>query len=332
MDKELKISGEIREKKGFVGLREILVKKDSMLITDLDDTVKEPKKCLWSDGKERRLLPETLVAMLAIHNSGVRLGIATEQAFSQIEPFISDISQMATGSKDPYTLFNGLIVGEGGSVVNSKDKGQVVLAPKRAIEDKEKFVDWIWKNVSPSKMEGWSILKGTVPEVATYVQLPPKEDVCIATASLWEKGPHIGEHPEYIERYAKIANVIKTALKKLNIDSLTIFEAGNGTLRIVPKFINKAHSLELLATYGFLDLNKTVYACDGPNDVKLAEKIKSKDGGVIAVANAVPEIHLLADYSAKMPSGRGFAEAVSQIFPEVYEKAWQDFSRKGLSV
>jgi len=308
----------LSEKKGINGLREILAQKGSMLITDLDDTVKEVKKYLWADDKERKLFPETAMAMLAVHYSGTKLGIATEQSFGEIQPFISDISELATGSKDPYQLFNGLIVGEGGSVVNSKEKGQVILATKRAIEDKGKIVNWLWENVIPSKVDGWSILKGTNPEEATYVQLPPKENICIATASLWEMGPHVSEKPEYIGKYKKIEEIVQQGLKELQINSLTTFEAGNGTLRIVPKFINKAHSLELLSAYGVLDLKNTVYSCDGPNDIKLAEKIIAKGGGVIAVANAVSRLHKIADYSASLPAGQGFAEAISLIFPDEY--------------
>lgn len=326
-----KTEQDLFEPKGIDGLKEILSKSNSMLITDLDDTVKEAKKHLWADGKERKLLPETVIAMLAIRNSDTKLGIATEQAFSQIEPFISEISQLATGSKDPYELFNGSIVGEGGSVVNSKERGQVVLAPKRAIEDKEKIVNWLWENVIPSKVDGWSILKGTNPEEATYVQLPPKEDICIATASLWEMGPHISEKPGYIGKYSLIETVIKKAIKDLGINSLTTFEAGNGTLRIVPKFVNKAHSLELLAAFGFLDLSRTVYACDGPNDIELAKKLRTKGGGVIAVANAVPKLHEISDFSATLPSGKGFAEAISLIFPNEYLEVQKELKKHRLA-
>lgn len=314
----------IYEKKGIVGLRKILSLKGSMFITDLDDTVKEAKKYPWSDGSSRKLLPETVIAMLAIHKSGIKLGIATERAFSQIEPFISDISYLCIGSKDPYKLFNGLIVGEGGSVVNSKEKGQVVLAPRSAIKDREKIVNWLWENVTPSDIEGWSILKGTNPNEATYVQLPSKEDVCVATASLWEMGPHIGEKPEYIAKYKKIEDTVRKALIDLRITSLTTFEAGNGTLRIVPAFVNKVHSIELLSVYGILDLSRIVYSCDGPNDVGLAQKLKSKGGGVIAVENAVPKLHEISDYSATLPAGKGFAEAISLIFPKEYLKAQRE--------
>jgi hydroxymethylpyrimidine pyrophosphatase-like HAD family hydrolase len=320
-----------KKKSGISVLSEILNHSDSCLLTDLDDTVKESQKYLWQDGKKRRVFPETVFALLAIRKSGTRLGIVTEQSFSEIQPFISDVSELATGSKDPYTLFNGLIVGEGGSVVNSKEKGQVILAPKRAIEDKEKIVGWLWKNVISSEIEGWSILRGTDPKEATYVQLPPKEDICVATAGLWEKGPHISEKPEYVVKYKMIEDAVQQGFRELQIESLTTYEAGNGTLRIVPKFINKAHSLELLSAFGMLDLGRTAYSCDGPNDVKLAEKIKSKKGGVIAVGNAVPKLHEIADYSTLLPSGKGFAEAISLIFPNEYLQAQIDLQHLKLA-
>lgn len=317
----------IPQNEEFQRVREVLSHQNSIWLTDLDDTIKESRKYLWSDGKERKLLPETVVALLAIHYSGVNLGIATEQAFTQIKPFISDISQLAIGSAEPYAIFDGLIVGEGGSVVNSKDKGEIVLAPQRAREDVPKIVGWLWNNTAPSNIEGWSVLRGTNPEESTYVQLPPKEDVCIATASLWEKGPHVSEDPKYISKYKKIEEVVLQALDDLGITSLTTFEAGNGTLRIVPKFVNKAHSLELLAAYGLLNLNYATYSCDGPNDLLLAKKIKSKGGVVVAVSNAIAELHSMANISATMPAGKGFSEIVSLVFPKEYLKAKSELNQ-----
>ena len=306
-------------------LAEILKNPNSLWLTDLDDTIKESEKITWPDGIQRKFYPETVIAFMALKNLGLKIGIVTEQTYTQIEPFIADITSIATGSKNPRDIFNGIIIEEGGSVINTIERGQVVVAPKKAIEDKEKIVNWLWKNVSKTNNEGWAILNGSNPKESTYVQLPPKEDLCIATASLWEKGPHVSENPEYVQRYSKIESVVQNAIKTLNITTLTTYEAGNGTLRIVPKFVNKAHSAELISAVGILDLSKSVYSCDGPNDIRLTQKIISKGGGVVAVANAVSEIHRLATYSAKQKSGKGISEAVSLMFPNEYKSAEVQF-------
>ena len=311
-------------------LREVLDKNDSMWITDLDDTIKESGEVTWQDGISRRVHPEAVIGVLALNKAGIRLGIATEQTFSEVGPFVTDIARLAVGSDKPLDVFNGLIIGEGGSVVYGKNGEQVVLAPKRAIEDKEKLHQWLLQNLVPTDLAGWFVLNGTTIQESTYVQLPPVEDIFAATISLWERGPSISVRPEFISKYKKIEDAVRGAMLALNISSLTTYEAGNGTLRIVPKFVNKAHSFELLSAIGALDLSSVVYSCDGPNDLKLAQKIVSMGGGVVAVANAAPELHNVATYSTTKTSGLGFAEAVSLVFPNEYQLAFREFSDKGL--
>ncbi|MDP3917839.1 MAG: HAD hydrolase family protein [Candidatus Woesebacteria bacterium] len=321
----------VSEQKGITALREILSKTDSVWITDLDDTIKESRRVLWADGKERKLHPETTIALLAINKAGIKLGIATEQTFAEILPFITDLSELTLNSKNPYALFNGLIVGEGGSVLKSAQKDLVVIAPKRVLEDKKKIDNGIKQILIPSKVEGRFYLKGTNPEEGTLVRPPPDENAYQASSSIWEDGPHQSEDPSYVKRYGKNQQVVEGLIAELGIESLRAFEAGNGTLRITGKFINKRHTLSLLAVYGYLDLSKTIYSCDGPNDLGLADKIKSKGGGVVAVSNAIAQLHGLSDYSATKVAGLGFAEAVSLIFPNEYIQAKKELQHLKLA-
>lgn len=311
------------EKKSIAELRDMFSPEHHdgiMFLTDLDETVKESFKSVWPDGMQRRVLPETINAFRYIHQANIPLGIATEQAFTEIEPFLEDVTKLTLGAihTDPYELFNGIIIGEGGSVVrrpakNGRDAQLVVLAPEGALHDKEKILEWIKQNLLETNIEGWQILNGVDPETGTYVSLPDVEDQPIATLSLWERGPYITDDQSYIGKYQKIEDRVKQGLAELGITTLKTYEAGNGTLRIVPRTASKAHTMELLAAYGAVDRKKIMYACDGPNDIALARQLKRNGGSVIAVANAVPEIHELADFSATLPAGKGFAEAVATI-------------------
>lgn len=314
-------------------LRAVL-QNGGMLMIDLDDTVKEASKYTWPDGKARRVLPETAEAFRTIHQADIPLGIATEQAFTEIEPFLADVTKLTLGEDhdDPYELFNGLIIGEGGNVVrrparDGKEAELVIVAPEGAMEDRKKMLSWLEENLEETDLDGWKTLPGVDPEKATYVSLPGEEDQAIATLSLWEKGPHVTEDPTYLERYQQVEKRIQQVFEELEITTLNTYEAGNGTLRIVPRTASKAHTIELLAAYGAVDRSKIVYACDGPNDVALAQQLKRKGGSVIAVGNAVLGIHAVADISATQTAGRGFAEAMNMIFGSKEEASLKNVQR-----
>ena len=91
------------------------------------------------------------------------------------------------------------------------------------------------------------------------------------------------------------------------------YEAGNGTLRIGTRGINKGTTLERLAALGLVAPADLIYFCDGPNDISISRFIRRMNGGVVAVNNAVDEVKEQADYVCASPSGRGMAEAVSLI-------------------
>lgn len=332
------------------------------MLVDLDDTTKEAKKYKWSDGVERKILPETVAAFRALHLAGIRLGIVTEQAFTEITPFLTDVTKLAltpeeigiTSEDDiPYLLFNGLMLGEGGNVARRPKREvtqdgvktilpaeEVVLAPSQSLEDRTTILKWLGKNVTAVTPEedaqlandGWARLKDVDPNEGTYVKIPPDDDLGKATLSLWEKGPHISQKPEYEYRYGKIVTRVEKALQDLHITSLKVYEAGNGTVRIVPKNIDKARTMGLLAALGAIDRKKAAYACDGPNDEKLAEELKLAGGGIIAVGNAIPRLRKIADYAAEGHAGYGFAEAVAQIIPDQYQNALEELKIRGLGL
>jgi hypothetical protein len=151
--------------------------------------------------------------------------------------------------------------------------------------------------------------------------LPAAGHQGVATISLWEQGPHISQDPSIKLKYSHIQARVDAAIEELGITSLKTYEAGNGTLRIVPAHVYKGHTMELLNAVGLLDPAHAVYTCDGPNDVALAQYLKKRGGAVVAVGNAVGELKTLSDITAQGHAGLGFAETIEQLFPETYREA-----------
>lgn len=308
-------------------------------LTDLDDTTKELTKYKWTDGKMRRVLPETVAGFGALHRRGVPIGIATEQGVLEIEPWEADVAQLVLGPEaGPYDLFNGIIIGEGGCVArrgarNGKPGEFITLVGKQALEDRATILEWLQANIEPSsELEGWGVLAGTDPRSATFVQLPPDDEQGAASINLFEKGPHISQDPSYIDRYKLLADKVNAELERMGITTIGATEAGNGTMRIRPVRIHKAKTLGLLAATGAFDPTRTVYSCDGPNDEAWATALKIKGGAVVAVGNAIPALHDIADYSAKSHTGLGFAETVRLLLPVEYEASLQSLRDRNLQL
>lgn len=292
-------------------LRNIFSSPGSLLLVDLDDTVKESRVTEWEDGVARRFLPQTLQAFNAISESGVKIGVATEQSASEMLPFLAQIANLSKKANE--NLFNGFLVYEGGAIIQTPEGTERNLVSSKSRQDLALVKNILRHSIGREIPDnnGWTMLSGVSIEVP--VKLPEGDRQGKSTLSLWEKGPHVGTNPEYNEKYEKINEYIQDILRVIGAKYLRAFEAGNGTIRIVPKNVSKHHALGLLHAFGAIDLSKTVFACDGPNDIALAKKVKSRGGGVIAVGNAVPEIKVEADYVATAVAGAGFSEAIFQI-------------------
>lgn len=338
----------LKQKRGLPAFREALLPSPlhpgfGAIGTDLDDTTKEAIKIAWSDGKKRRVYPETVAAFKALFDAGISVTPITEQAVSEILPWTTDVAQLALGRPDAQAtdLFTGIIV-EGGCVAvrgRGHKKGEtVVLAKPHEVQHSRAVLIWLREHINLAddpelRKEGWGVLDGVDPEKGTYVMLPPDDEQGMVSVSLWKKGPLISADPSYIPRYSAVDARIQQALQEeLGIHDLIAREAGNGTGRIMSRHIDKARTLMRLAGFGAFTPSRIGYFCDGPNDVDFAQELKAQDGYVIAVANAVPRLHEISDYSATLPAGRGFAEAVAQLFPDQYNSAMADLQNLGLGL
>lgn len=151
-------------------------------------------------------------------------------------------------------------------------------------------------------------------------------------AQLYGKGGgSISEDPSYISRYAILDSKIQQIMEQeLGIDDLVAREAGNGTARILPKNIDKAKTMMLLAAKGAFDPARTGYFCDGPNDISFAEQLKAKGGFVITVGNGVSRLKEISDYTATQKAGKGFAEVIEKLFPNEFKRAIEDLKSRNL--
>lgn len=301
---------------GLEKIRSILSSREGSFVPtvlfDLDDTIKEKEAVTWGDGRMRRIYPETVAALSTLRDAGLQLGIATEQAVSEIVPFLTDIAELVGGTSW-HSVFNGVIVAEGGGVVIQRTpEGPVARSIHMTpyTEGRVKLMEWLKDHLS---LDEWKTLPNVDKELGTVVQMPPKIEQGEVTISIFERGEHIGINPEYISRYEVNRQRILLAMEELKISNLDVFEAGNGTIRIVPEGRSKASIVGKLSIVRGISLKDTVYFCDGPNDVTLAKLIKSKGGGVVAVGNAVKELHAIADYSAQGRAGLGVSETVQQL-------------------
>lgn len=303
---------------------------------DLDYTAIEGEKLKWSDGKSRRVKPETVAAFMALRESGVRLGIVTEQGFGQMEPTLNDIAALASDHRlTAYEFFEGPVIGEGIVVRHGtgKKRGQfTILSTPQAERDRQMLLQWLKENIIPAKDDEWEggVLTGTDPNQSTLVKLPPPPFEKIGTISVFEKGPHVMDNSEYAGRYQIIQKRIDQAINDLGISTLQTYEGGNGDCRIAPKGSDKATTLMRIAGIGAIDPSRMVMVGDGYPDYRIGLWLRTKGGAMLAVENAIPELHNIADYSAKGKVGLGIADFVSRIFPKKYSSALNNLRERGL--
>lgn len=302
--------------RGLEHLREIS-RRNGLYLFDKDDTYIEQFKYRWPDGVERRILPEAVEAFRAIKQAGNTIGTATEQSRAELEQFLTDTASLVIGRPSPYEFMNGTIIFEGGNCVRYGEghprEGETdVLASPEAIEERHRLLEWLYLNIEEHS-DGWGVLSGTDLTQSTLVKLPDEIRQGVATLSLWERGPHVTTDPAFVPRYDVIRERVMAAIQELGLRTLEAYEAGNGTLRIGTRGINKGTTLERLAALGLVAPADLIYFCDGPNDIGISRFIRRMNGGVVAVNNAVDEVKEQADYVCASPSGRGMAEAVSLI-------------------
>ncbi len=303
---------------GTVRLRTILAAPQPpapLVLTDLDGTLLEPAPMPWPDGISRRVRPEAVAALRSLRRDDVRVGVVTERPWSAYHPWLAEITALVLGpGVDPYTLFNGPVIGEGGATVRrcatGKRPGTIVrLGSRRADAARQAALDWLTGAIVDDG-DGWGRLAELDRRASARVALPPPGEQGDVAIFLYEEGPNVADDPAAAQHYGAVAAWVAAALRERGVGGLALLEAGNGTLRIAPRGIGKERTVRLLARFGALDPTRTIFVGDGANDVALAAWLHEAGGASVAVANAVPALRTAATCAMDRPGGLGFADAV----------------------
>lgn len=291
---------------------------NGIIITDIDDTIKENHYVDWSD-KRRKIYPSAIVGLYTLMEKNIEVIPVTEQSVNEFRPFANDLNNLVKA-----TLFQGFI-GEGGCV--AKIDGRTMIIPTREeIESLRKIKNWLSEKIVPLGDDGWGRLPG-INLKTPLIKLPEENEQGEFSVSLWKKGPHVGADSKYIELYKMIDDFIQSFIDNDPLmKGVTISEAGNGTARIRPTGVDKSYTMKLLSRKGIIKFPDLIYFCDGPNDLALAKEIKSNNGFVVAVSNAIDELKEIADYVTKLPCSKGFAEVVQLMFPDKFKNVGRELS------
>jgi len=268
---------------------------------DVDETLKHPK----NEHQPNRFHPNLPLLLFNLRQLG-KVGIATDQSQLELQGFINKLSNylgqpVTTG---PYIL-------EGGHILANSlydQAGEIITSPQ-ALTEIVQIYELIRINYSFNNGDEW----GTLPGVITPIQLPDESTQALGSKSIYEKGPSI-EDPTYAGEYEAVMDWLtkEAELAGLLIHT-ALMEAGNGTLRIIEKGVDKSAGLLLLQHRRLIDLSRVIYTGNGVNDVAPAKVVKEYGGVVIAVSNAHQELKKLADIITTQPISDGVIEVFSQI-------------------
>lgn len=290
-------------------LKEKIFSQGCHVFFDVDGTIKgayAPEAPAGFDPK----LPHLLAELNEI--PGLSVGVCTSQSPKEVYSYLLRMDSVIDGQlmRGLSILEDGHILVDGGrhmltgctEMISPEAKGQIATLKAEL----KKL--WVPAQESYLAKDGWGFFEG----VTTPVALPEGKYQGAVTMSVWEKGPDIHD-PNYRGEYEPVALFVFQLGQGFGANLLEFREAGNGTLRIVQKGLSKEYALATLAAEGVVDLKKTVYVGDGLNDVAPAQLIAEAGGGVIAVANAVPQLKQKAVYVCKKPISHGVVEALNLI-------------------
>lgn len=290
-------------------LREKLSIPGCHVFFDIDGTIKGAYTSDAPAGFDPNL-PHLLEKLNKV--SGVSVGACTSQSPKEVHSYLLKMDSVIDGQLmgGLSILEDGHILVMGGMHMLTDYKELVSPEAKAQITALKVALREIWLQAKEPDLEkdGW----GFFPNVLTPVSLPEGKYQGAVTMSVWEKGPDIHD-PSYHNEYEQVASFVSQLGQELGTDLIEFKEAGNGTLRIVEKGRSKESALASLATDGIIDFKNTIYIGDGLNDVAPATLVANAGGGVIAVANAIPDLKKKATYICKKVASHGVVEALSLI-------------------
>lgn len=265
---------------------------------DIDGTIKH------EDKRYAHQFNPAVVKVLLDLKDVAGTGACTDQSPPELSSFLAKMTPENDG------VFTGPSVLEGGHVLVERskriDKDFQILTSEDAQREMQTIIDLFlsgWMAIADDP-EGWGLLPG----VTTPVALAQGKYQGVGSVSIWEKGPNT-QSPEYRGEYEAVFEWVKIQAEALQLFRHTAMrEVGNGTLRIVQLGVSKASLLEQLHHHGEVDLSNSLYCGDGLNDIEPAMLVKQYGGIVLAVANACPELQVIADVVSDGVASDGVVE------------------------
>lgn len=290
-------------------LKEKIFSPGCHVFFDIDGTIKGSYTPEAPSGFDPKL-PNLLVTLNNIPS--ISIGACTSQSPKELHSFLLRMGSIIDGQ-----LMNGLSVLEDGHILIKGGSNMLIdyielISPEARTQiaalkvELEKY--WTPAQETQLAKDGW----GFFPGVSTPVVIPTGKYQGVVTLSIFESGPDVHD-PSYKGQYGPVKELVRRVAEGLGLDMLDFKEAGNGTLRVLERGKSKEWALAELARTGVIDLSRTVYFGDGLNDVDPASLVSKSGGGVVAVANAIPELKSKATYICKNKESHGITEFLSLI-------------------
>lgn len=265
-----------------------------ILVLDLDGTLTNSKK---------EITPPTLEALIEIQKEGKKVVLASGRPTCGIVPLAEKLHLKEYGS---YILsFNG------GRITDCQS-GQILynrLLPQDAVND-------VFRLTLPFASQGVDILTYTDSSIISgihpnrYTEL----ESFINHMPILESDAFLSDIPKEINKFlitgepdviAKVSEKLKTHFRTY----LNIYCSDPFFLEIMPKNIDKAHSLQKLLNSIGLTADQMICCGDGYNDITMIEAA----GLGVAMANAQPLVREKADFITKSNDEDGILHVINEF-------------------
>lgn len=263
-----------------------------IIALDLDGTLTNAQK---------EITPQTREALMKAQEMGVRIILATGRPPYGVVPLAEELE---------LARYGGFILCYNGGLIQNYATKECIFEQKLSLEE----LPYLCKRSSEA---GFTIM--TYKETEIYTENPADEYV--HKASFINKMPiHQVAHfqtdvPAPIYKCLIVGepeglHELEEQLKEEVSDRLDLFRSMPYFIEVVPKGINKAHSLDVLMKSLGLTRENLIAVGDGWNDASMIQYA----GMGVAMANAQPEVKAVADYiTLRTNEEDGVAEVVEKF-------------------
>lgn len=305
--------------KGVQHCREVLFAPDGTsrgdIITDLDGT-------LLCNGNQHDFgtfgtweIPlETIQVMRTAYEKGVGLSAITGKTWEKATPLFQAITTIAF-DRNPHTqsIFTRPCMLEEGGVIWDPTNGEII----ERISDEDGTALVLLEQKIRDNLHSNN---GRVAHFNGQKTVATIAERGRTSVIVWDYGvnPNQTSQEEYELLLVQYQQLLEQVVREneLNNTSLTVYDiGGDGTFSFHPNTSSKAQIARFLAeTANIAPLDRTVFLCNGVNDVELAYQVRAAGGGIICPDDAHPEIVNLAHVIGSGGAGYGISDALNAVF------------------